>query len=93
MDRDLKESADALFNKMGFNMTTAINTFVRQCLREETIPFQIKPYNAYKAKVEASTKQADEGRLVSFTIDELEALEEMDIDKAHEFIEVRRKDM
>jgi len=92
MDRDLKESADALFSMMGFNMTTAINTFVRQCLREETIPFQIKPYNDYKAKIGASMGQADNGRLISFTIDELESLEDMDIDTAREFLELRRKD-
>jgi DNA-damage-inducible protein J len=92
MDKDLKERADVLFNRMGFNMTTAINTFVRQCLREESIPFQIKPYNDYKAKVELSLMQADEGRLTSFTINELENLEDMDTDKALEFIEVRRKE-
>ena len=92
MDRDLKESADALFNRMGLNMTTAINTFVRQCLREEAIPFQIKPYNDYRMKVEASMRQADEGKLISFTIDELEALEDMGTEKAREFLEVRRKE-
>jgi len=92
MDRDLKESADVLFNRMGLNMTTAINTFVRQCLREETIPFQIKPYNDYRAKVESLVRQADEGRLISFTLSELEALEDMDTDKAREFVDIRRKD-
>ena len=92
MDRDLKESADILFNRMGFNMTTAINTFVRQCLREDSIPFQIRPYNDYKAKIELSLRQADEGRLTSFNIDELEALEDMDTDTALEFIETRRKE-
>ena len=92
MDKDLKESADILFNRMGFNMTTAINTFVRQCLREESIPFQIKPYNDYKAKIESSMRQADEGKLVSFTLAELEALEDMDTEKACNFLESRRKE-
>jgi len=92
MDKDLKESADALFNMMGLNMTTAINTFVRQCLREESIPFQIKPYNGYRAKVEMSLRQAKEGRLTAFTTDELEALEDMDTDLALEFISKRRKE-
>ena len=92
MDRDLKERADVMFNMMGLNMTTAINTFVRQCLREESIPFQIKPYNDYKAKLELSFQQADEGRITTFTIDELEALEDMDTNNAVEFIESRRKE-
>jgi len=92
MDKDLKESADVLFNSMGLNMTTAINTFVRQCLREESIPFQIKPYNDYRAKIESSLSQAKEGKLVSFNLDELEALEDMDIEKARGFLEARRKE-
>jgi len=92
MDKELKERADILFNMMGFNMTTAINTFVRQCLREESIPFQIKPYNDYRAKIEHSVQQADEGRLTTFTVTELEVLEDMDTEKALEFMETRRKE-
>jgi DNA-damage-inducible protein J len=92
MDRDLKERADVMFNLMGLNMTTAINTFVRQCLREESIPFQIKPYNDYKSKLKLSFQQADEGKLTPFTFNELEALEDMDADKALEFINIRRKE-
>jgi DNA-damage-inducible protein J len=42
MDKDTKERADALFNALGFNLTTAINTFVKQALREQAIPFQPK---------------------------------------------------
>ena len=90
MDKDLKERADTLFDMMGFNMTTAVNTFVRQCLREDGMPFQIKPYNDYKTKVEQSMKQADEGKLTSFTIDELTAFEDMNTEEALEFIAARR---
>ena len=92
MDRDLKESADILFSKMGFNMTTAVNTFVRQCLREKSIPFQIKPYDDYAAKIENSLQQADEGKLTSFFFDELVAFEDMDTKDAVEFINSRRKE-
>jgi len=91
MDRELKENADDLFNKMGLNMTTAINTFVRQCLRERTIPFQIKPYDDYKAKIELSIRQADKWKLTAFTVDELTALEDMDTNDALLFINNRRK--
>ena len=92
MDKDLKERADILFNKMGFNMTTAVNTFVRQCLREKSIPFQIKPYDDYSAKIENSMQQANEGKLTSFSFDELVALEDMDTKDAVRFIEERRKE-
>jgi DNA-damage-inducible protein J len=42
MDSEIKEQADRLFNELGFNLTTAINAFVRQALRERAIPFYIK---------------------------------------------------
>ena len=41
MDSDLKAQADALFNELGMNITTAFNIFVRQSLREGRIPFDI----------------------------------------------------
>ena len=41
MDSDLKAQADALFNELGMNITTAFNIFVRQSLREGKIPFEI----------------------------------------------------
>ncbi len=42
MDTQLKAEADALFSELGMNMTTAINIFVRQALREGGIPFEVK---------------------------------------------------
>lgn len=42
MDTDLKAQADALFNELGMNLTTAFNIFVRQSLREGGIPFEVK---------------------------------------------------
>ena len=41
MDSDLKKKADALFEELGMNITTAFNIFVRQTLREGKIPFDI----------------------------------------------------
>ncbi len=41
MDSELKAQADALFNELGMNITTAFNIFVRQSLREGKIPFEI----------------------------------------------------
>lgn len=42
MDTDLKAQAEALFNELGMNLTTAFNIFVRQSLREVGIPFSVK---------------------------------------------------
>ena len=41
MDNKLKEEAEKLFNKLGMNLSTAFNIFVRQSLRERRIPFVI----------------------------------------------------
>lgn len=41
MDSELKAQADALFNELGMNITTAFNIFVRQSLRQGGIPFNI----------------------------------------------------
>lgn len=41
MDTELKTAADALFEELGMNLSTAFNIFVRQALRERGIPFVI----------------------------------------------------
>ena len=40
IDTDLKNQADALFQSLGLNMTTAFNMFLRQSVREGRIPFE-----------------------------------------------------
>lgn len=41
MDTELKAAAEALFDELGMNLSTAFNIFVRQSLREGGIPFKI----------------------------------------------------
>ena len=41
VDRNLKDNAETLFAKLGMNMTTAINVFVRQAVRQRRIPFEV----------------------------------------------------
>jgi DNA-damage-inducible protein J len=41
MDKELKKHAESLFSDLGMNMSTAINIFVRQAVREGGIPFEI----------------------------------------------------
>ena len=53
MDADLKAQADALFNELGMNLTTAFNIFVRQSLREGGIPFKVKLEQPNKETVAA----------------------------------------
>ncbi len=41
MDKELKAQADALFNALGLNMSTAIGVFCRQAVRLGKIPFEL----------------------------------------------------
>lgn len=42
IDENLKKSAEALFNELGMNMTTAINIYLKQAVRKQAIPFELK---------------------------------------------------
>ncbi|MCL2003242.1 MAG: type II toxin-antitoxin system RelB/DinJ family antitoxin [Oscillospiraceae bacterium] len=41
IDKDLKEQAETVFNELGLTMTSAINVFLRQSLRQGKIPFEL----------------------------------------------------
>lgn len=43
-DSELKKQAETLFSELGMNMTTALNIFLRQAVRENRIPFEICKY-------------------------------------------------
>ena len=92
IDEELKRDAETLFNRIGLNMSSAINVFFRQAVGAQAIPFELKVYNEYKAKIEESIRQADEGKLIYLTIEEMESIEDMDTDRAREFLLARRKE-
>lgn len=48
VDKNLKEQADILFKNLGMNTSVALNMFLTQCVREQSIPFipSIKVSNA-----------------------------------------------
>lgn len=39
IDDKLKKEAEKLFNDLGINMSSAINVFLKQSVREQKIPF------------------------------------------------------
>jgi DNA-damage-inducible protein J len=41
LDKKLKRDAELLFSELGLNMTSAINIFLRRCLMENRIPFDV----------------------------------------------------
>ncbi len=42
IDKDIKMQAEKLFDALGINMTSAVNIFLRQAIRENGIPFEVK---------------------------------------------------
>ncbi|MDR1014204.1 MAG: type II toxin-antitoxin system RelB/DinJ family antitoxin [Coriobacteriales bacterium] len=61
MDKSLKEQADGLFSELGMNMTTALNVFVRQSVRQGKIPFEIG-LNRPNAETLAAIREIEEMR-------------------------------
>ena len=41
-DKAVKAAAERIFEELGLNMTTAVNIFLRQSIRENGIPFELK---------------------------------------------------
>jgi DNA-damage-inducible protein J len=48
IDEDVKQDAQRVFGKMGLDMTTAIELFLRAAIIEERIPFEIRTEQAYR---------------------------------------------
>ena len=56
VEKDLKESAERLFKRLGLNMSTALNVFLRKAVEEEAIPFSV----SVKSAVFGAGNTADE---------------------------------
>lgn len=41
VDKDVKERAESLFNRLGMNMSTALNVFLRKAVNKDGIPFYV----------------------------------------------------
>ena len=40
MDRELKKQADQVLDELGFSFTSAVNVFIKQCVRDRQFPFE-----------------------------------------------------
>ena len=99
IDDTVKQEAETLFDKLGMSMSGAINVFFRQAIREQAIPFQIRvtpadeKYDEYFNPknieiLKKSIAQAKSGEVITFTMDELEAMEKGEIpQKAKDFLD------
>ena len=59
MDTELKKQAEAMLADMGLNMTTAMNMFLRQVVRQGKIPFEIAT-DIPNAETLAAMKEVDD---------------------------------
>lgn len=41
IDQQLKQESQALFESLGLSLSTAVNMFLRQAVREQAIPFRV----------------------------------------------------
>lgn len=58
IDKDIKKAAEEVYAELGFNMSTAINMFLRASIRKGGIPFDLKLDMPNKETLEA----IEEGR-------------------------------
>ena len=83
-DKEVKEAAEQIFNELGLSMTTAVNIFLRQTIRSNGIPFELKlntPNDVTLAAVEEGRKIARNPEIRGCTsIKELRAALEDDIE-------------
>ena len=42
LDSEVKEQAQQVFNRLGMDMTTAINIFLRQAIQYQGLPFDVR---------------------------------------------------
>lgn len=61
-DKEVKQAAEKLFEALGLNMTTAVNMFLRQAIRENGIPFELKLHTPNQITASA----IEEGRSIAY---------------------------
>ncbi len=80
MDDALKKNFDSVCNELGLSMTTAITMFAKKMTREKRIPFEVSidPFfsESNMKALEESIAQMRQGKTVTKTIEELEAMED-----------------
>ncbi|MGN0558629.1 MAG: type II toxin-antitoxin system RelB/DinJ family antitoxin [Acutalibacteraceae bacterium] len=76
-DKAVKTRAEEIFAELGLNMTTAVNMFLRQTIRENGIPFELKlnvPNSTTAAAIEEGRRIAADKSEKGYTnMDDLRA--------------------
>lgn len=78
MDDNLKKDFDSICNELGLSMTTAITMLAKKMTREKRLPFEVSldPFysSANMSALNSSIDQMHQGKTVTKTLEELEAL-------------------
>ena len=64
-DKEIRTAAERIFNELGLNISTAVNIFLRQAIRENGMPFDLKLNTPNDVTVAA----IEEGRKLAFDKD------------------------
>jgi DNA-damage-inducible protein J len=76
LDRTLKSNAENMFEDMGMNLSTAINIFLKQTVRQGQIPFTVEADTFWsernQARLEESRREAEAGHLTAHELLETE---------------------
>ena len=79
MDEELKRNFEHVCDELGMNMSTAMTIFAKKMTRERRIPFEVSYGPFYSESnlkaLRSSREQLSDGKTVSKSIDELEAME------------------
>ena len=79
MDENVKKKMEKLCNELGITVSAAFNIFARKMIRENGIPFDVSADPFYSESnmiaIDQSIKEFEEGKTVTKTLEELEAME------------------
>jgi DNA-damage-inducible protein J len=73
VDEELKSKAEAIFNELGLNMSTAMNMFLRYSVRYGGIPFDLR-IEKPNEETQAAIDNVNNNRNMSKTFDSVSAL-------------------
>ena len=75
---EIKKQAADVFSNLGLDMSTAMNLFLRQCIRENGLPFRPSNDPFYSDSnmkaLQKSIEELENGKIVIKTMDELEKM-------------------
>ena len=79
IDETTKKQMEQICNELGITMSTAFNIFAKKVIREKRIPFDVSIDPFYSEgnmkAINESIKQLKQGKIVTKTMEELEAME------------------